>query len=122
MITGTTENRLLEIRGYGTIPYQVGINGVTFINNEKVEYILDEINYVTFFDDDNTTIYTLPNINRNPLPDNVIVKDDLKPYDEAIPSTDRINIDRGEFSVFEQLYKLAKLNTLDDIQTFFPTI
>lgn len=59
-ITGLTTSRLNEVKTYNSSePYKVGVNGVTNITNEFIEYTIDDIKYRTFLSDGLTTFQLL---------------------------------------------------------------
>lgn len=117
MITGYTDSKLDDIRTYYEQPYVVGINGVTYINEEKIEYTIDLVNYITFFDDIQTTIFISPLTDQPTISnDRVAVFDDSNPFGDKKNTESFINIDRNNYSVFEKLFKLSKITKLSDFE------
>jgi len=118
MITGFTESKLEVIKTFNPDePYKVGVNGVTYLDDDKIEYTIDSINYVTLFDIDETTTFTSP-LSDPPtiFNDRVAVFDDSNPFSDKKETESYINIDRNNYSVFEKLFKLSKVTKLSDFE------
>jgi len=125
MITGFTEDRLNEIKGYNTnTPYVIGINGVTQItyNNNSivtnVYYIIDNINYHTDIIN-NITIYGFSGNGGvgTGMNDNFLYKDDtLLGITERPDIKNYINIDRQEISIIEPQLLIQNVRNLEDVE------
>lgn len=118
MITGFTDSKLEDIRTFDpNKPYKVGINGVTYVDDDKVEYSIDDVSYVTLFDVNETTTFSSP-LSDPPtiFNDRVAVFDDSNPFGDKKETESYINIDRNNYSVFEKLFKLSKITKLSDFE------
>lgn len=121
-VQGTTTSRLDEVRTYNkTTPYMVGVNGVTEVTATDVTYIIDGITFSTVLATGITT-YSFGGDsglgNANTVTHNLI-KDEQENYTEKLPVVNHIFVERNEISVFSQLYKLGRVDTLDDLAFYF---
>jgi hypothetical protein len=121
VITGETEDRLEEVMTYNlNNPFIEGVNGVLSATSEYVVYVIDEVVYTTILD----TKKTFYEIGMNGLnPENSIARFVIKREADVFigknNTIDKIEIDRSEFSVFESLFRIAKIDSLDDFENYF---
>lgn len=116
-VTGKTNNYLDLARTYDpNNPYVVGVNGVTaYVPDEYIEYNVDGIIfYRTLFDDDLTTTFSCTGATIN-YDDTLIVGDESNSFAANSSIESFINIDRNNYSIFENFYKLSQINNLSDL-------
>jgi hypothetical protein len=129
--TGITENRLSEIEKYTKtddymlkyVLYNGNNNGIILMesNENIITYIIDNIKYKTFIDD-NLTIYEgIINSNNsiNFSLKNIIKIDRKMELVQKVNTIFNINVVRQEISVFENLYRLSNLKSLNKIVNYF---
>jgi hypothetical protein len=115
IITGYTNSRLSDVRAYSeTNPYQVGINNVIEVTAEFVRYIIDGIEFKTFLDDVEITIYsfTSKGLDLASTYNKPIIKEDDNPFLEKPVVKSLINIDRNPTTVFDRHYRLSLVKNL----------
>jgi hypothetical protein len=125
LITGFTEDRLNEVKGYNTTtPYVVHVNGVTQITRNSnsiitdVYYIIDNIHYHTDIIN-NITTYAFSGTGGvgKGMNDNFLYKDDtLLGITERPDIKNYINIDRQEISIIEPQLLIQNVRNLEDIE------
>lgn len=120
-VQGTTNSRLDEVRTYNkSQPYIVGVNGVTEVSNVQVSYAIDGILFTTNLLTDVTEfafgVAGLTNANSENY---AVVKDERDSYTTKTPTQNNIFIERNEMSVFNNIYKLSRVDSLDDFKLYF---
>jgi hypothetical protein len=114
-VTGYTNNRLDDIKAFSeTEPYQVGINGVLEVTSEYVRYIIDDITFKTFFDENETTIYafTSKGLELSKTYNKPIIKEDDVHFIEKPRVKSDINIDRFPLTVFDRHIRVSLVKDL----------
>ncbi len=123
-ITGVTGSRLDEVKTTSIAePFIVGVNGVIDINDESISYLLDGIRYVTNLGDE-STVYeigfnTLPGLNPLNAGNIALYRNENDIFVDMHPTESDVFVERGEFSVLEHLYQLARVRELNDVELFF---
>jgi hypothetical protein len=119
-VSGVTESKLEQVRSYNlNTPYEVGVNGVTEVTAEHVVYVIDSITYTTVLADGYTTYsFGTTGLTRDNSISNHIVKRESDMFTAKHKTINNISIDRSEISVFETMYRIANINTLDDFNTY----
>jgi hypothetical protein len=119
-VTGTTESKLDLVRSYNiSQPFQVGVNGVTEVTEEYVVYTIDNIAYRTTLSSGETT-YSLNTVgfNADNSVSRYIVKRDTDVFSERHATRGEISLDRKEMSVFDAMYKISSVNSVDDFANY----
>jgi hypothetical protein len=120
VVSGETESRLGEVSGFNTnTPYVVGEYGVTHVDEQVVEYVLDEITYRTERSSGLTQYrigYVDP-IEAGLLPLKALYGRDELMYHEQRPLVNGIAIDRQDQPVLLDFYAVARATSLDQLPT-----
>lgn len=119
-VRGTTTSRLDEVKTYNKArPYVVGVNNVTEVTNTDVSYTIDGIIFTTSLSTGITQfafgVAGLTNANNESYP---VAKDERDNYTTKTPTQNDIFIQRNEISVFSNIYKLSRIDTLDDFKLY----
>jgi hypothetical protein len=119
-VSGVTESKLEQVRSYNlNAPYEVGVNGVTEVTAEYVVYVIDSITYTTTLADGYTTYsFGTAGLTRDNSISKHVVKKESDMFTAKHKTINNISIDRSEISVFETMYRIANINTLDDFDTY----
>lgn len=120
-VQGTTNSRLDEVRTYNkSQPYIVGVNGVTEVSDVQVSYAIDGILFTTNLSTGITGfafgVAGLTNANSESY---AVVKDERDAYTTKTPTQNNIFIERNEMSIFNNIYKLSRVDSLDDFKLYF---
>lgn len=120
-VQGTTTSRLDEVRTYNKAqPYVVGVNGVTEVSDDEVSYVIDGIVFTTQISSGDTFfafgVAGLTNANSESY---AVVKDERDDYTTKTPTQNNIFVERNEMSVFNNIYKLSRVDSLDDFKLYF---
>jgi hypothetical protein len=121
VITGETESRLEEVMTYNlNTPYQIGLNGVISVTEEYVIYEIEQVIYTTFLETEQTFYEIgMQGLTEENSVARFVIKREEDVFIGRHNTIDKIDIDRSEFSVFEKMYRLAKINSLDDFENYF---
>jgi hypothetical protein len=115
-ITGLTKSRLNEVKTYQGL-FKVGVNGVTFVNEDYIIYQIDEISYTTFIED-NLTIYSVTKTT-NEFENQSVIRDDNSVSVDVKKTLNAFLIDRSNISVYDYFNKINNCNNLDDLLDIF---
>ena len=116
-ITGETQNDFLKkIIAYNG-QYKVGVNDVTQVNENFVRYTINDINYITYFNN-NLTIYGVEKIT-NELEYQNILKDDNSVSVDVKKTLNAFVIDRLNIPVYDYFNKINNCTNLDDLLDIF---
>jgi hypothetical protein len=117
-VSGLTTSRLAEVKRYNkTTPYKIGVNGVTGITSQYIEYIIDDVYYRTFLSD-GLTFFQLLKIT-NELEKQNIIADDNSVSIDIKKTLNAMVIDRSNIAVYEYFNKINNCSSLDDILDIF---
>lgn len=117
-ISGLTSSRLEEVKTYNTQnPYKVGINGVTTITSDYIEYVIDDVNYITYLED-NLTIFKLTKLTNELEKQNIIANDNSVSIDIK-KTLNAMVVDRSNVSVYDYFNKINNCSSLDDLLDIF---
>jgi hypothetical protein len=121
VITGETEDRLEEVMTYNlTQPYTEGVNGVLTATTEYVVYEIDEVRYTTLLETKKTYYEIgMSGLNVDNSIARFVIKREADVFVGKNNTVDKIEIDRSEFSVFESMFRIAKIDSLDDFENYF---
>lgn len=119
-VTGTTESRLEEVRTYNLQqPFIAGINGVQSVTETEIVYSLEGITYTTSLED-GTTTYSLGIVsNDKALVTHFLYRDERDVFIDKHPTRADILMERSEMSIFDNLLRIAAVNSLDDLTDYF---
>lgn len=118
LITGLTSSRLNQVKSYDkNQPYKVGVNGVTNITNEFIEYTIDDIKYRTFLSDGLTTYQLLKQ--QDVFQNQPVIWNADSVFVDIKKTLNAMVIDRGNISVFEYFGRLNSCDNLSDVQQIF---
>jgi hypothetical protein len=120
-VQGTTTSRLDEVRTYNkSQPYVVGVNGVSEVHDDEVSYVIDGIVFTTRLSTGETFyafgVAGLTNANSESY---AVIKDERDDYTSKTPTQNNIFVERNEMSVFNNIYKLSRVDSLDDFNLYF---
>lgn len=135
IVSGFTDSRLSDVRTYDkTQPYIVGYKGVTAIeydtNNEpsKVNYTIDDIDYVTYITKPSfigknlfyktQTVYYFNSQGLTEEDINVVKQEVEMGITEPPKTESDIFIERQETSVFERHLRMGEINNLDQLEDY----
>ena len=118
---GTTVSRLDEVKTYNKArPYIVGVNNVTEVTDIDVSYIIDGIVFTTSLITGITQFaFGVAGLTRANSESYPMLKDERDDYTTKTPTQNNIFIQRNEISVFSNIYKLSRVDTLDDFKLYF---
>jgi hypothetical protein len=117
-LSGICKSRLEEVRSYNlNIPYKVGVNGVTVVNTDFIEYTIDNISYKTFLAD-NLTIFTAKK-NQQILDYQPLIWNADSVFIDIKKTLNAMVIERGNISVYDFLNKINNCDELDDLLEIF---
>ena len=120
-VQGTTVSRLDEVKTYNKArPYIVGVNNVTEVTDIDVSYIIDGIVFTTSLITGITQFaFGVAGLTRANSESYPMLKDERDDYTTKTPTQNNIFIQRNEISVFSNIYKLSRVDTLDDFKLYF---
>jgi len=116
-LSGITSSKLDNILDYNNEYIQDFILEET---DDFIVYVVDNITYKTF-KNDNLTVYYI-NKNIDIFTDSLLYKNNDKYYPLSKKTISNLNINRNNKSVLEDFYKLTTTNNLDDVMDLFSTI
>jgi hypothetical protein len=121
VISGETEDRLEEVMTYNlNNPFVEGVNGVLTATPEYVVYVIDEVMYTTILDTKKT--YYEIGMSGLTVENSIarfVIKREADVFIGKNNTVDKIEIDRSEFSVFESMFRMSKIDSLDDFENYF---
>jgi hypothetical protein len=101
-------------------PYVEGVNGVVSVTPEHIVYVIDEVQYTTIMETGKTYYEIgMSGLTSSNSVSRFVVKRESDVFIDKLNTVDKIDIDRSEFSVFEKLYRFAKIDSLDDFENYF---
>lgn len=120
-VQGTTTSRLDEVKTYNKArPYIVGVNNVTEVTDTDISYVIDGIVFTTSLRTGLTQFaFGVAGLTRANSESYPIIKDEQDDYTTKTPTQNNIFIQRNEISVFSNIYKLSRVDTLDDFKLYF---
>lgn len=120
-VQGTTTSRLDEVRTYNkATPYVIGVNGVTEVSKKEVSYTIDGIVFTTqLLSGDTIFAFGVAGLTNANSESYAVVKDERDDYTTKNPTQNNIFIERNEMSVFNNIYKLSRVDSLDDFKLYF---
>lgn len=118
LVSGTTDSRLGEVRGFNKLtPYVAGEFGVTTLDGDFVEYVLDEITYRTDTTNGETRYrfgYVDPVTAGLMSPRQVLGREEYI-FHERRPTVNTIAIERNEQPLLLDFYALARATTMEEM-------
>jgi hypothetical protein len=115
-VSGLTISKINDIKDYsGNIV--VGLNGVYELTSEYVKYIIDDIYYQTFFED-NLTIYIVYK-KTNEFMKSFVIKNENLPFSDIRKTVNGLLIERNNISVYTFLNRLSNSSNLEDLNEIF---
>ena len=118
LVTGLTTSRLNEVKTYNlNVPYKLGVNGVTNITNDFVEYTIDDIKYKTFLSD-GLTIYEVLK-QQDIFQNQPVIWNADSVFIDIKKTLNAMVIDRSNISVYEYFGRINNCDNLDDVLQIF---
>jgi len=118
LVTGLTTSRLNEVKTYNiNIPYKIGVNGVTNITTDFIEYTIDDIKYQTFLSDGLTTYQILKQ--QDVFQNQPVIWNADSVFVDIKKTLNAMVIERGNISVFEYFGRLNNCDSLSDMEQIF---
>lgn len=110
-----TESRLNEVMSFDiNKPYIVGVNGVTRVTDEIVEYIISDDVYVTNLKT-NITEVVVKIVNKEYSNKNYFYDNKIG-VDGVLKSLDEITVERDTISVIDKFSKLKNVKSIVDVE------
>lgn len=118
LITGLTKSRLDEVKTYNpNQPYKVGVNGVTNVTIDFIEYAIGDIGYKTFLSDGLTTYQLIKQ--QDIFENQPVIWNADSVFIDIKKTLNAMIIDRGNISVYEYFNKMNNCNILDELLQIF---
>jgi hypothetical protein len=122
LVTGQINFNINTLKPYNkNLPISVGIKGVTEITAEYIKFTKDNINYTVFLSRNDVAFYEYQISEEGsfaPLEDVFFVGDDSIVFDELLPIENNVNIERSNFAVNENFYKLSTLESISELEYY----
>jgi hypothetical protein len=117
-LTGLTVSRLDEVKTYNpNQPYKVGINGVTNVTSEFIEYRIGDVEYKTFLPFGMTTYKVLKE--QSVFENQPVIWNADSVFVDIKKTLNAMVIDRSNISIYEYFNKINNCAELDDLLEIF---
>jgi hypothetical protein len=118
LVTGLTVSRLDEVKTYNpNQPYKVGINGVTNVTSEFIEYTIGDVEYKTFLPFGMTTYKVLKE--QSVFENQPVIWNADSVFVDIKKTLNAMIIERSNISVYEYFNKMNNCDSLDELLQIF---
>jgi len=118
LVTGLTKSRLDEVKTYNpNVPYKVGVNGVTRVTSDFIEYTIGDVKYKTFLPFGMTTYQVLKE--QNVFEKQPVIWNADSVFIDIKKTLNAMIIERSNISIYEYFNKMNNCDSLDELLQIF---